>query len=272
MIFYNNQFIKENSHSRLSQYGDGIFETIRLMDGEILFFYDHIDRMFAAMNVLKMNIPQHWNHNYFYKVICELLEKNNMDSSSRIRINVWRESSGKYLPETNSVSVSISSESLADKNYIWNSPIKLGVSKKVKKSYDNLSNIKSSSALLYVVASLEAKENNLDDVVILNSYDKVADATSSNIFIIKDNKIITPSLRDAGVAGVMRKNIIDLLNERFSITEQSLTIEDVTASDEIFLTNVMKGIQPVHEFNEKSYTSFRTKEIFDLLLESLTTV
>ncbi len=64
------------------------------------------------------------------------------------------------------------------------------------------------------MGALWAKENKLDDAVIFNNYNRVADATIANIFLVKNNIITTPSLNEGCVAGVMRKYLLHCFQKR----------------------------------------------------------
>lgn len=265
--FTENAYIENTLElNRAFKYGDGLFETLRLMNGEILFFHDHLDRLLAGMQVLKISIPNLWDANFFYQHICETLDKNNFHLNAIIRIRVWRNAAGKYLPLQNQASLLIEVEEMNDGNYMWNEKgVSIDFSKNVRKSYDLLSNIKTSSALIYITAAMEAADNKVDEMIVLNAYDKIADATSSNVFMIKGEEFITPSLRDAGVAGIFRYNLLEMFKHyNMKCTQQSITKDDLMQADEIFLTNVVKGIQPVSICAGKIFPIVKTKAVFDL--------
>jgi branched-chain amino acid aminotransferase len=146
-----------------------------------------------------------------------------------------------------------------------------------KKSCDVFSNLKSASHLIYVMGARFAKENKLNDCLLLNSYDRICDSTIANLFWIKDGKIFTPALSEGCIAGVMRTYLIERLQgtrykvqgtrdnvqgTRYKVRERECAIADVENADEIFLTNAIQGIRWVRQFRDKTYTNNITKDIY----------
>jgi branched-subunit amino acid aminotransferase/4-amino-4-deoxychorismate lyase len=107
----------------------------------------------------------------------------------------------------------------------------------------------------------------IEDAIILNNDNHICEATASNIFMVKDRKIITPPLRDAPVDGIMRRFIIETLaSKNVIVIEKSITDKDVFEADEIFLTNTLQGIQSVTGFGDIiQYKNDYTQEIRLLL-------
>lgn len=274
MIFYL-QGTFQNTHplsdSRAFRYGDGLFESIRILRGEILFFHDHIQRLLAGMHALKIHVPKEWDHHFFYHIICSLMEQNRITTTGRIRIQVWRGGSGRYTPVSHHPELMVEVEPMNETDYTWlEKGLKIDVAKSVRKAYDITSNIKTSSSLTYVLASIEAVEAACDELLIENAYGKIADTCSGNVFLINKGKIITPSLRDAPVAGVFRSNLMDMLrHEKFSVLEESITLDDVLQADEVFVTNATRGIRPVAQCRSKTYSTSITKIIYDRFNEFL---
>ena len=128
-----------------------------------------------------------------------------------------------------------------------------------RKSNDAFSNLKSANYLPYVMAAIWAKENKLNDALILNQHERICDATIANIFWVKDEKIFTPPLIEGCVAGVMRKKILELA---LNITEMNLTESNLINVDEVFLTNTITGIRWVKQFRDKVYDNKIAEKIF----------
>jgi branched-chain amino acid aminotransferase len=146
----------------------------------------------------------------------------------------------------------------------------LGVFDEVPKNYSSISFFKSANALPYVMAAIFKDDHKFDDCILLNSFGKVADAISSNIFWIEKNQIFTAPLSDGGIAGVMAKNLVALLKQRHvSVKERSIYSNELENADEMFLTNVSWGIKPVTKFHNKDFSTSQSKEIFHLLKEIL---
>jgi branched-chain amino acid aminotransferase len=258
--------IENPNLSRGFHYGDGFFESMYLENDTIPLFEFHYKRICKSFDILKLDknmLPS--SEGLYNKIIDTLLVKNKY----RIRIDFTRESEGLYFPDRNDVVFSISHKALHKNLFeISSQTYKLGVYKDNYKSCTPISTIKSKNALVYVLASIAAHEQLYDDVIILNEKEHVAETISSNLFIVKNGEIITPPLSDAGVDGVMRTFIIDKIKKsNYIFFEKSITIDDVKLSDEIFVCNAVKGIQPVSEFMGEQKSIIFINQIFKNILK-----
>jgi len=113
-----------------------------------------------------------------------------------------------------------------------------------------------------------AKENKLNDALILNSNNNIADATIANVFVIQDGIIKTPALTEACVSGVMRKFLLKRLKEEnYSVQETSVTVDDILNASEVFLTNAIYGIRWVKEVGKSNYK----KQLSEILYKKIIT-
>jgi branched-chain amino acid aminotransferase len=232
-------------------YGDALFETIRVFDGRIPFLDRHLVRLFAGMEAVRFIKPSHWNKDFFDQEILKNLSGSDI-KNARARITVWRKAGGKFLPENNEVHFMIECSELTQAVFSHqNNFIKLQKSQRVILVCDAFSNFKTLNAPRYVAAAIEAKEQNLDDVILPNMYGRVGECSSSNIFMVKKNKIITPSLSEGCVAGVLREVILELAKKSgFVVIEKSITFAALKTAEEVFLTNSIRGIVSVGMFEE----------------------
>ena len=271
---YNGQIFPEDSPvfsvNRALNYGDGLFESIRIHQGELLFFQDHIDRMFRGMKALKLEIPDVFSDSFFHREILLLGHQQGTPANARVRLGIFRAGGGLYEPQTNSPNYFIQLMSM-DNGYEWTeSECEVNVFRDVPKNYSTVSFFKSMSALPYVMASIYRREKDLGDCLLLNSAGSVADAISSNLFWIEKGKIYSPPNSDGGVDGVLRKNLIRvLLRHGFDYREKSVVPRELESADEIFLTNTAWGIKRVSRFGAVSYHSFITREIFNCFLTAI---
>ncbi len=250
MLIYNGRLmdtLEVDINNRAFQYGDALFETIKWSRGRPLFWDDHYERLLQSMALLKMELPENFGPTYLMDLMQQLTNKNNCDESARIRLQVYRNTGGYYLPETNSVGYVITASILMSAAYKLNkNPLQIGIYSNSYKTATTLSTIKSSNALLYILASLFAKENNWDDCFLLNDKGHVIETTNANIFISKNEVIKTPPLTDGCLNGIMRKQVLNFFHaNKISIQEQSLTFDEVLNADEIILTNTIGGIRLV---------------------------
>src|SRR6185436_7845786 len=119
---------------------------------------------------------------------------------------------------------------------------RIGIYDQYKKPCQALSNLKSGNALLSVMSSKFAEQQGWNDAIILNERGDICEATSSNVFVVKDNVIYTPPLEDGCVMGTMRAFILDHLSgsrntDKFQVMEKTIAVQDFGEADEVFLTN-----------------------------------
>lgn len=259
MINFNGSLFEEdekifNGLNRSFRYGDGLFESIRVIEGKMPFFGYHFDRILRGMKALKMNTPGYFNVHYLRNEISKAIEK---QSFCRVRLSVWREEGGFYTPTTNDIDFLIETSPLPDRHYQLNDlGLTIDVFKDHKLQLTSFSNYKTCNGLPYVLAGIFAKENSLEDVLMLNTEGYVAEGISSNIFVFKNNQLITPSLSIGCVGGVMRLVVIELAREEgIEVKESNLTVDNIREADEVFYTNAMQGIRWVENFENVRFTN-----------------
>ena len=240
-------------------YSDGFFETIKVINFKCFNFSYHYKRIEKSCNLFKFNF------NISESVLNTLLErlaKENNVVGGRIRVVFFRDSGGKYLPLNNSSSFVAEIESGENYFSFNKNGLEIGLYTEIKKGINLLSNCKSTSATISIFASISAKENKLDDCLIVNSNNNIIQSTNSNIFIVRDNCIITPPLLDACVSGTMRSFII----QNFEVQERSITEHELLEADELFLTNAIQGVRWVEKLMKKKYQSHNiARLVFDKL-------
>ena len=254
-------------NNRAFLYGDAVFETLIIFNDKILFWEDHYFRLMSSMRIIRLDIPDKYTPEFFKENIIKIHNNISQTGNSRIRINIYRSSGGKYKPEKNTPSFIISCESINYNTYKLN---KGHYEVDLYKDYylDNqlISSIKSNNKIINVVASIYASENGFDNCILLNKNKLVSEFINSNLFIIKDEKIYTPTLKSGCLNGVLRKNLFKILSgSSFELCEQDLSTFDITQSDEIFGTNIAQGIFSVTKFRKKDYDCSKTKKIITML-------
>ena len=271
---YNGRFFADDEPvlskaDRSYRYGDGLFETMKLINGYILLEDHHFERLFSGLGVLKFHIPVHFTKQKIEKEIKELSKKNECERSARIRLSISRGNGGLYDCD-NKFSYLIECWPLEQKGFNENGLI-IDVFHDARKSIDVFSNLKSANYLPYVMAAIWAKENKLNDALILNQHDRICDSAIANVFWIKDNNIFTPPLSEGCVAGVMRKKILEfaIRDSDHFVQEAVLTQEILLQADEVFLTNAITGIRWVKECRGKVYKNTISDKIFTTLSKTI---
>jgi branched-chain amino acid aminotransferase len=257
MINFNGEYFKESdtiltSGNRAFKYGDGLFETIKVLDAKIVFLEDHYFRLMASMRMLRMEISMNFTLEYFEKQIIETVKKNDL-KNARIRFSVFRNEGGlytplqnstKYLVEVNELKVSISN------NY------EVDLYKDFYISSGFLSTLKTTNRILNVMASIYAKENSLNNCILVNEKKHIVEATNGNIFLVKGNVIKTPALSEGAIKGIARKKIIEIVNsmQDFELVETEISPFELQKSDEVFITNAIIGIQPITKYRKTEFS------------------
>lgn len=254
-------------NNRAFKYGDALFETIRIINGQPCFLEDHFIRLKKGMKVLKMNAGT-ISFNQLKDQIIRLINKNRIKEGGRIRLTVFRSSEGFYLPEGDEGrSYLIEASPLKEHIYKLNEKgITVGVYDELKITRNVLAQIKTTNNIPNILAGIYKRENNLDDCIVLNDQDRIAEAISSNIFLYKNNNLYTPSLEEGCIDGIMRSQVLKIAkNLKINVFEGMINGSMLLQADELFLTNAIKGIEWVAAYREKRYFNNATKEILDQL-------
>ena len=268
---YNDKIYKEGTavitpENRSLRYGDGLFETLKVINGEIQLCDYHFERLFSGMKMLQFEIPKHFTTEHLKNKIEELCKKNQNASLTRVRLMIFRGNGGLYDPQNHIPNYIIQTWDIKETEELNSNGLILAIYPDVKKSCDKFSNVKSNSFLPYVMAALYAKQIKVNDCILLNTHERVSDTTIANIFLVKEGIIYTPPLSEGCIAGVMRRFIIEKLQDsNFKIIEKPITVEEIENADEIFLTNVIKGIRWVKQFRNVQYANREIKKINEFI-------
>jgi branched-chain amino acid aminotransferase len=237
-------------------YGDGVFETLKVINNKILFFEDHYFRLMASMRIVRMEIPMSFTMEYLEEQILKLVEVLTIQDSARVRFTVFRNEGGFYLPTDNSISFVIQATKLESKKYIIHkSKFEVDLYKDFIVPKQLLSTLKTANKITHVMASIFAKENQLDSTLLINENKNVIEAANGNLFMLIGNTLITPPITEGCLNGIMRKQIIALAKQIDSIEVKEAAISpfDLQRADELFITNVIMGIQPITKYRKKEY-------------------
>ncbi len=268
--FYNNDSPVISPSSRGLRYGDGLFETMKSIKGKIINEDFHFERLFSGLTLLKFDVPKAFNQEFILKKIKELCIKNKHNEVSRIRLMIIRGKGGIFDPENLFPNYIIESWALIDNRQLNENGVIIDFFPDAKKSCDNFSHLKSNNYLPYIMAGLYAKENKVNDCIVLNSFERICDTAIANLFIVKGNEIITPPLSEGCVAGIMRRWILEKFSlENYNVVEKKLTENDLLDSDECFLTNSIYHIRWVKSFRNKNFTNSTVKKIYSRILQTI---
>jgi branched-chain amino acid aminotransferase len=278
MINFNGTIVSEDANiltqNRAFLYGDAVFETVKVINNKILFLEDHYFRLMSSMRVVRMEIPMNFTMEYLEQQILALVAKNQELNSSRARITVYRNDGGYYLPQNNTVSFLIHSTALENTLYsIEKKHYEVDLYKDFYITKQLLSSIKTTNKIINITGSIFANENGLDNCLLLNDSKNVVEALQGNLFMLLGNKLITPPVSEGCLNGVMRKQILSLAKkiENLEVVEEVISPFDLQKADELFITNVIKGIQPITQYRKKVFTTSLSVQLTEKLNEMIST-
>ena len=279
MINFNGTLVSPDTNlltqNRAFLYGDAVFETVKIVNDKILFLEDHYFRLMSSMRVIRMEIPMNFTMEYLEEQILNLVKGKNLENSSRARITVYRNDGGYYLPQNNSISFLINVEPLENRlYYIDKAEYKVDLYTDFYIAKQLLSSIKTTNRLINITASIYANENDLDNCILLNDSKNVIEALQGNIFMLNGNKLITPPVSEGCLNGIMRKQIIGLARtiENIEVVEETISPFDLQKADELFITNVIKGIQPITRYRKKEFVINLSRILVQKLNDSIESI
>lgn len=257
--------IKTGNRSYL--YGDGVFESIRIIKGQPINLENHISRMLEGAKRIKMRPPSFFDVDFFRKKIIELLQKSTITEGGKCRISIDRSSGGTFKPESNEVEFYIEVYPTEIGKFELNQKgIEVDIYTDLKKQKNTLSNFKTKNCLIYILAAITAKEKGLGDYLITNETGGILESSSANLFVVSNGVLYTPGLEEGCLAGTMRMQIINLaIANGIKVYECNILPQNLLVADEIFLTNAITGITWVSGYRTKRYFNTISSKLIDLL-------
>ncbi|MCB0727050.1 MAG: aminotransferase class IV [Ignavibacteriae bacterium] len=233
------------------QGGDAVWEGLRIYDGRIFSFEEHVKRLQeSAKTLMFADIP---GRVYIREAIVQTLKANEMTTDSHIRLTLTRGekiTSGMDPRLNQSGSCLIVLAEWKKPVYDNNSGIKLVTSQIRRNSPLNLdSKIHHNNLLNNILAKIEANYSNADDALMLDNYGFVAETNATNIFMVKNNILYTP-FADACLPGITRQHVINIAGDlKIAFKEKNLSISEFYNADEVFTTGTMGELTPVIEID-----------------------
>lgn len=253
--------------NRAFRYGDGLFETIRVARGKVLWLPQHVQRLYHGMELLRMDIPETLHLRALEAEIMRVVKRSRLHEGARIRLNVFRAGKGNYTPDSNQISFAIQVK-LAPDHYPSQEGMDIGVFPTHTKPLHALSRLKSANALLYVLAGIYTQEQGWKESLILNDKGHVCEGVSSNVFFVVKGKLITPELSSGCIPGVMRTLVLEEARKLgMEVWETTVLPEILTEADEVLFTNAIQGVQWSRSFENKRYFHKRAEQLQERLNE-----
>jgi branched-chain amino acid aminotransferase len=253
--------------NRAFRYGDGLFETIKVINGRPQFLERHLFRLLKSMDLLGMKMNQQLTLHYLESMMLDLLQVNNIQEGGRIRLSVYREDGGFYAPNSDEVNVFIEASHGANTYEYNDSGEAFDIYNTYCKPINEFSSIKSASAVFYVMASRALHNSEHDELLLVNEANRLCEATASNLFLVKNKVLITHPLEEGVLPGIMRERVIYLAkSNRIRVEESLLEKRALEDADEVFTTNAISGIKWFKAYRKKRYFNTISKKLHQYLV------
>ncbi len=255
--------------NRAFHFGDGLFESMRVIDGRVRFLEPHWARLTSGAELLRITLPQHLTMASLEQMIHELVEKTG-HRSARCRLTLYRGGGGFYRPDTNEGNFTIELKPLSTPSYTENDQgLMVDIWPEMRKPLNELARHKTLNCQYYVLAALWSQQRGLDDCLLQNDRGNIIESSTGNLFIVSNGVLYTPSLTDGCVGGVMRAQVINLaLANGIKVYECSLNPQNLLSADELFITNAVKGIQWASTYRTKRYLHKLSATLVELLVKA----
>lgn len=201
----------------------------------------------------------------------QILKLTGKKRSARVRFTAFREDGGLYTPKGNKLNFLIGIKKIQQKNYVLSEQgLTISIFDDIPLTYNKLSSLKTTNSLPYILAAKYRKNQKTDDVLLLNNRGRIAEGSSSNVFIWNGKELITPPLKEACIAGVIRTILLERsVSFNIKCKEGKIKTEDLKTAKAVFLTNSIQGVKWVRNFDKKTYNKRTSKKIGNILLEIL---
>jgi 4-amino-4-deoxychorismate lyase len=237
-------------------YGDGVFETMKVAGGDISLWHYHYERLLDGLHRLFIEIDPQAFLQHMNTSLESVRQRQQMHPQEQgvLKLIVTRGDGHRgYMPTQGGSATLISIyKPLPDTFFNENEDrqqngVGVHICKERLAVSSSLAGIKSLNQLPYVLASRERQTLAAQEGLLLDHDDNVIEATARNLFLVKNNVLYTPLTDQCGVAGVMRRLIIDVVAAQVGVMvkEAHITLSMLKHADEVFLSNSVSGIWPV---------------------------
>ncbi|MTI64836.1 aminodeoxychorismate lyase [Methylophaga sp.] len=229
------------------QYGDGLFETLAFRQGKLEYLAAHLQRMAKGCERLNISFSDKDKLEFELATLCAQTAEDSV-----IKIMLTRGSGGRgYKAPTDAEPLRIiSSHPMPDYPQSCQQGITVRLCQHRLGINPGLAGIKHLNRLEQVLARSEWDDDNIREGLMLDVKDRLVEGTMSNLFLVHQGQLITPTLTENGISGIMRAAVIKSAAElAIPVKEKDLTLADLELADEVFLTNSLIGIWPVTELD-----------------------
>lgn len=224
-------------------YGAGLFETMRSYDGVVFALKDHLDRLFASAGALSINTP--FDKEYLTEAIYKILKANKL-TDARLRLTL---SNGPMTGTEEQCKATLLITATKLQPYpgeYYKKGVMVILSASRQNTFEPTCGHKTTSYFSRMITLNIAHQQRAAEALWFTTDNRLAEGCVSNVFVVKDSVIHTPSIETPVLAGIARKTVCEIASTNsIKLVEKDLYIDDVLGADEIFLTNVIMQIMPV---------------------------
>ncbi len=222
-------------------YGFGVYETIRVLQGQPRFLEAHCERLMESARIIGLE------HNFSSEFVAQSAEdliRKNKAENCNIKILLL----GGSTPEKASLNILCHNPRYPDRKLY-----KQGAHTITKELERAFPHAKTLNMLPSYLAHREAKAAGAFDTLLINRHDCITEGTSTNVFAIKDRTIFSPPEADI-LLGVTRDNILKIAKQNnFKVEEKDLKLADISQYDNLFLTSTSAKIMPIHSVDDRTW-------------------
>ena len=266
IIYFNGKYIDERKASisikdRGFLLGDGVFETLLYNEKKVILFNLHFLRLKNSLKKIFIKFDE--KEYYLHKKILEVIKRNKFkDCKVSIRITVTRGNSERGIDIIHNQKPLLLITVNKLKKSLKMMPFKFYISEILRSETSITSRHKTINYIDNILGKNEAKKNKYDDVLFLNSNQKICCASTSNFFYLERGNLFPPPLKDGVLNGIIR----EILISKKKVAVKSITLNNLKNCKEIFITNSLFGIRPVAKIEKFKFNiGQKTYEINDFL-------
>ncbi len=248
--------------------GDSLFETVMTRGRHAQLLGRHVARLARSADAVGMACPDVDVIIGAVRSVLESMPDQSVELTGRLRITLSSGVGPMGLSRGDSPRLIVTWEEMARPT----TAVSLVVSSVVRSVQPRLLGLKTGSWIENVLAMKEAREHGVDDALILNSRGEVVETSTANIFAVKSGTVVTPPLSSGCLAGVARQFLIENIPTSVRFAELPITLEELMAADEVFVTSALRGVTPVVRIADTEFTREPTitamlQSVFDLALK-----
>lgn len=270
-MIFNGKVVAEDAQSQLYHnrgflYGDGFFETMRMHQGRLLWKKWHEARIRRSMDLLRLEAQPSLQIDRIEAQAKELAIQNASGPNVRIRLSIFRQAPGYYLPAHHGCGYMLQIKPLEGTYEVSETGLRAGRYISDVKHPGPYSGIKSLSAMFYSLAAMEAAKRGLDDLILCNSAGRLMEGLSSNLILVKEDALIAPQAEEGAVEGVMLEVTASICSTQgIPFKRKKIEPAEALEAQEILLCNVIRGLQWIRHYEGKDYSNSMYRTLLGMI-------